>query len=528
MGLWSKRRELQNIEAIEDVIYTSKMTKDLSDDEMAECSHLFSTSYGKYSQYSPVRPGEQIKMSSKYYVQNYRGENFYVAMARHKERLVAHAFYIRKKCKEGMVTWVLQLVVDKEYRKKGIASTLLRSIWGFSDDFAWGLASANPCTVKTLESATFRKCRPAVIQKNLSTIKEIGKDISFVRNEAFEVTGMSSQIDTEFYIDNSEFIRDYSCEKILGKLKPGREWLAFTFRKQAIDLEKYHKNFPQMVSFSEKILREAYNRMDMKRHSWTKGTVNEVGFIEQYFHGATALDLGCGMGRHALALAKKGYNVTGVDFSETHLEEADRALDIELQEDESMGSCGFVCGDARIYRDDIQYDNVIILYDVIGSFPKQEDNMRIIQNAWENLVEGGTLAVSVMNMELTDRLVNQKRRGRINNNPDILLKLKPGRVMQSSGNIFKSEYLAIDTDTGLVYRKEQFGDDNNLSAEYIIRDKRYYMNEIAEMVEECGFDIIEKRYVRAGHFDEALDALDTHAKEILIIAAKGKRNTNEL
>lgn len=520
MSFWGKKRELQNVEAIQDVAYTSKKTRDLSDDEMAECARLFSTSYGKYSQDSTVRPGEQIRMSPKYYIQNYQGENFYVAMARYKGSLIAHAFYIRKKCKEGMVTWVLQLVVDKDYRKKGIASTLLRSIWGFSDDFAWGLASANPCTVKTLESATFRKCRPAVIQKNLSTIKEIGKDISFVRSEAFEVTGMSSQINTEFYIDNSEFIRDYSCEKILGKLKPGREWLAFTFRKQAIDLEKYHNNFPKMVSFSEKILQEAYSRMDMKRHSWTKGTVNEVDFIEQYFHGATVLDLGCGTGRHALALAKKEYDVTGIDFSETHLEEANRALDIELQEDALVGNCGFVCGDARTYQDDIQYDNVIILYDVIGSFPERKDNMQIIQNAWENLVEGGTLALSVMNMELTDRLVNEKQRGRINSNPDILLKLKPSRVMQSSGNIFKPEYLAIDTDTGLVYRKEQFGDDNSLSAEYIIRDKRYYMDEIVEMVEKCGFNIIEKRYVRAGHFDEALDARDIHAKEILIIAEK--------
>lgn len=521
MNFWGKNKVVsKKIEAIEDVVYISKRTSNLSEDEMAECAELFSSSYGRYSQDSTYRPGGQIRMSAKYYMKNYQGDNFYVAMARYEDRLIAHAFYIRKKCKEGMVTWVLQLVVDKNYRKKGIASTLLRSIWGFSDDFAWGLASANPCTVKTLESATFRKCRPVIIQKNLSTIKEIGKDISFVKSEAFEVTKMSSQINTEFYIDNSEFTRDYSCERILGKLKPGREWLAFTFRKQAIDPEKYHKNFPKMVAFSEKILREAYNRMDMKEHSWVKGTENEVSFLEQYCHGQTLLDLGCGTGRHSISFAKRDYDVTGVDFSDRHLEEANRELDAELLVNTFIGNCGFVHGDARSYQDAVRYDNVILLYDVIGSFPEKEDNLKILRNAWRNLADGGTLAISVMNMELTERLVDNSQKGNIEENPDILLKLKPSRIMQRSGDVFKSEYLAIDTVTGLVYRKEQFGDDNSLSAEYIIRDKRYYMNEILEMVEDCGFKIIEKRYVRAGHFDEALEALDMHAKEILIIAEK--------
>ncbi len=67
-------------------------------------------------------------------------------------------------------------------------STLLHSIWGFSDDFAWGLASANPCTVKTLESATFRKCNTDFIQKNIDAIKMIGKDTTFVPDDAY-VTG---------------------------------------------------------------------------------------------------------------------------------------------------------------------------------------------------------------------------------------------------------------------------------------------------------------------------------------------------
>ena len=51
-------------------------------------------------------------------------------------------------------------------------------------------------------------------------------------------------------------------------------------------------------------------------------------------------------------------------------------------------------------------------------------------------------------------MVDNSQKGNIEENPDILLKLKPSRIMQRSGDVFKSEYLAIDTVTGLVYRKE--------------------------------------------------------------------------
>ena len=65
------------------------------------------------------------------------------------------AVYIRKQYqKKQTITWVVQLVVDIAYRGKGIASRILQSIWGFSDDFAWGLATTNPCTIKALENAT--------------------------------------------------------------------------------------------------------------------------------------------------------------------------------------------------------------------------------------------------------------------------------------------------------------------------------------------------------------------------------------
>src|SRR5665811_785858 len=56
---------------------------------------------------------------------------------------------------------------------------------------------------------------------------------------------------------------------------------------------------------------------------FVKGTHGEVDFIEEelgFNRSATILDLGCGTGRHAIELAKRGYTVTAVDLSASQLD----------------------------------------------------------------------------------------------------------------------------------------------------------------------------------------------------------------
>ncbi|MBN2099950.1 MAG: class I SAM-dependent methyltransferase [Dehalococcoidia bacterium] len=58
---------------------------------------------------------------------------------------------------------------------------------------------------------------------------------------------------------------------------------------------------------------------------FTKNTVNEVDFLIKELRlkrGASILDVGCGAGRHAVELARRGYTVTGVDISSGMLAEA--------------------------------------------------------------------------------------------------------------------------------------------------------------------------------------------------------------
>ena len=495
--------------------YESRAALNLSEEEIRACSDLFSSSYGMYDMDSPHRPGEQNRMGVKHYREKYCKEGFFLVRAMDGDRQVGHAWYIRRRYEPyGTMTWVLQLVVDRKYRRQGIASTLLHSIWGFSDDFAWGLASANPCTVRTLESATFRKCNTAYISKNLDAIRMIGRDTTFVEDNAYLVEHGISQVNTRFFVDNSAYSKDMECERYLGELKPGHEWLAFTFREQRINTEKYRTHFTRMMDGYENILKDAYSRMNVFEHSWSKGTSNEVSFITNYLkEKGSVLDLGCGIGRHAVALAKKGYYVQAVDNSPALYEETKKT-------NLNLNNLKFERGDARTYRGKSRYDAVICLYDVIGSYPNVADNRKIIRTAYELVRDNGIFVLSVMNMELTESIIQDKFKGIIRSNPNILMELPPSDTMQKSGAIFDRKYLALDTERKLVYRKEQFDNDNGLPAEYIIRDKRYSGDEICEMLKKVGFEVLELRYVQAGHFDVPLNPTDPRAKEICVVCRK--------
>jgi SAM-dependent methyltransferase len=60
-------------------------------------------------------------------------------------------------------------------------------------------------------------------------------------------------------------------------------------------------------------------------NAFTANTLSEVDFLVKELElkpGATILDVGCGTGRHAVELARRGFAVTGVDLSEGMLAEA--------------------------------------------------------------------------------------------------------------------------------------------------------------------------------------------------------------
>ncbi len=80
-----------------EVIYSAKNTVDLSDEEIEECSELFSLFYGKYSAESKVRPGGQVRMGPRYYKEHYL-EKRYISAGHFDTRLPALDEHAKEIC----------------------------------------------------------------------------------------------------------------------------------------------------------------------------------------------------------------------------------------------------------------------------------------------------------------------------------------------------------------------------------------------------------------------------------------------
>jgi SAM-dependent methyltransferase len=91
------------------------------------------------------------------------------------------------------------------------------------------------------------------------------------------------------------------------------------------------------------------------RYSFTKGTAQEVGFLVDELGlepGMRVLDVGCGPGRHAHALAERGLEVVGVDISQRF---------VDLAAASAPPGATFVRGDARALAFAAEFDAAISL-----------------------------------------------------------------------------------------------------------------------------------------------------------------------
>jgi 2-polyprenyl-3-methyl-5-hydroxy-6-metoxy-1,4-benzoquinol methylase len=131
------------------------------------------------------------------------------------------------------------------------------------------------------------------------------------------------------------------------------------------------------------------------KECFVQGTVGECDFIEQEIRqdkSLKILDIGCGTGRHAIELTKRGYDVTGVDLSEDQIkrakekaQEAGVAVDFQIQ-------------DARNLSFDNEFDLVIMLCE--GGFSLMETdemNFEILRNAAKAIKVKGKFIFTTLN-----------------------------------------------------------------------------------------------------------------------------------
>lgn len=490
---------------------------------LEECAELYSQHYGTWSAVAP-RAHERIRLSPARIRDWLRSSDSNITLGRVDGVLVGYAMAVKTHVpKYGVISWVTQLVVHEAYRRANIAKTLLFSTWGFSDHFAWGLLTANPYAVRALEKATRRRATPFRIRRNARKLLRVGSEhVPYVREDMETVvTNDKSRLNTKFFLDHSrlpEMIANASNDEkpwLLGGLEEGWEWFTFTFQdQQQISLTKME--IAAMLKASDDITRQAYSRMQLgESHAWSKHTATEVEFIFNACDlqaGATLLDVGSGAGRHAIELARQGIDVVGIDYVDKFIEKARRsALENEVT------TTRFAKADARTFTTDEQFDAIVALYDVVGTYADDSENLKILRTIRRHLSASGYALISVMNLKSTE--AEAKHRFSVAAEPDKLLELPPSNTMESTGDIFNPDYYLLDTEAGVVYRKEQFTQGGELPVELIVRDRRYSAETLTDLLREADLEPLWVRYVRAGHW--RVEASPNTAKEVLALCRPG-------
>jgi 2-polyprenyl-3-methyl-5-hydroxy-6-metoxy-1,4-benzoquinol methylase len=236
------------------------------------------------------------------------------------------------------------------------------------------------------------------------------------------------------------------------------------------------------------------------KECFTQGTAGECDFVEceiGFNKEARILDVGCGTGRHSVELAERGYEITGIDLSDSQLARAKakaRARNLKID---------FQKRDARNLTFDHEFDLAIMLCE--GAFPLMETdemNFQILQNVERTLKTGGKFIFTTLNglfplfHSVKDFLQSKARDGNaasVENSFDLM-------------TFRDHNTTVVEDDSG--HRKE------------LKCDERYYVpSEITWLLKTLGFKKIDIYGARLGAYGRN-DKLTTDDFEMLVIAEK--------
>lgn len=236
------------------------------------------------------------------------------------------------------------------------------------------------------------------------------------------------------------------------------------------------------------------------QEEFTKGTVGECDFLEKeldFNKALKILDVGCGTGRHSIELTKRGYDITGIDLSESQLKRAkEKAALLNLQ-------VNFIEADARDLPFLNEFDVAIMLCE--GGFPLMETdemNYEILEQVTKSLKDKGKFIFTTLNglfpLYHSVEAFTNKENG-------------------STGTTYRSNTFDL-----MTFRDHSITDfiDDDGNKKSIESNERYYVpSEIKWMLKSLGYTKIAINGAHLGDFSRN-DTLTTEDFEMLVIAEK--------
>ena len=236
------------------------------------------------------------------------------------------------------------------------------------------------------------------------------------------------------------------------------------------------------------------------KEAFTQGTAGECDFIEKEIgrdRSARILDVGCGTGRHAVELARRGYRVTGIDLSPSQLAKArEKAQAAGVDVD-------FRVADARALDFRNEFDLVQMICE--GAFPlmgTDEENFAILKGAARALKPGGKLILTTLNA---------------------LFPLAHSVKEFEAENIVEGTSADHDFDlmTFRIASTLQLKDDHGRERTLSCNERYYAPSEITWLLKSLGFASVSIHGCKIGAFSRE-DPLTPGDFEMLVVAVMGE------
>ncbi|NBX51142.1 class I SAM-dependent methyltransferase [bacterium] len=216
-------------------------------------------------------------------------------------------------------------------------------------------------------------------------------------------------------------------------------------------------------------------------------TEREVQFILSYaekVHAKRILDIACGDGRHAWALQKRGYEVTGIDSSRDMIAAANEKFYSEKNRPV------FLREDARYFSLPEKFPLATMLFTAFGYSEDRKDDVRILKNIRKHMEDGG---IFILDLRSPFSFPSEK--------------FSAGKVVEEN-----SEKQTFDEKTGTWMIEREMGGEVRIARVHI-----FSQEEITQLLEQSGFVVEEiKGSYRRDSFTESTNRM-------IIVACAKKR-----